>query len=270
MLLTNFGCADIEELGLRAGAHGFVFKAELSENAIEFGISAGLSRAEALADMRRRILRLERERDELRHAVSRDRMEMLARLDDLHQHAVDDLAEAEPAAGGHIADALVEMRREILERAAGHTVRADAPALPSDLRDIVDEAVEAYGYEADLRGISVVLGPSSLAVPVEVDRVSWVAALVGVLEWVAGMAPTVITLWCHAARSGVPATVRILARSVAGDDHEDGALLWPEGLVLPAGGSSACERSSDGSIAIVLGLSPEPAPLPVCKPAFGG
>ncbi|WP_321338551.1 response regulator [Breoghania sp.] len=294
LLLTSLGSEDIEELGLRAGAHGFLTKFELSEKALELGISACLSRSEALHVMRQRIRLLEQRYDGVLGTAAAERLGFLARLDDLCQLAKGGAGEDARDTLHELAGSLAELRRDLLDGLSGegHGDRA-RPGEPvqaefdflrdiekeevgaaadgeetcgqggtengTDLRDIVAEAVDFYGFEAQLKGVDVSAVGGEQEVLVGGDRLVWVAALVGILEWVAGMCPTAITLWSHSARDGIPATVRILGRAVAaGGDVEDGVLAWPSQLFLPLGATHACERSSDGSVAVVLGLPNRP------------
>ncbi len=294
LLLTSLGSEDIEELGLRAGAHGFLTKFELSEKALELGISACLSRSEALHVMRQRIRLLEQRYDGVLGTAAAERLGFLARLDDLCQLAKGGAGEDARDTLHELAGSLAELRRDLLDGLSGegHGDRA-RPGEPvqaefdflrdiekeeagaaadgeetcgqagtengTDLRDIVAEAVDFYGFEAQLKGVDVSAVGGEQEVLVGGDRLVWVAALVGILEWVAGMCPTAITLWSYPARDGIPATVRILGRAVAaGGDVEDGVLAWPSQLFLPLGATHACERSSDGSVAVVLGLPNRP------------
>ncbi|WP_321505637.1 response regulator [Breoghania sp.] len=296
LLLTSLGSEDIEELGLRAGAHGFLTKFELSEKALELGISACLSRSEALHAMRQRIRLVEQRYDGVLGTAAAERLGFLARLDDLCQLAKVGAGEGARDILQDLAGSLAELRRDLLDGlsgeghgdrakpAVGEPVQAEFDFLRdieteragpeaegeetcgqavsqsgTDLRDIVAEAVDFYGFEAQLKGVDVSAVGAEQEVLVGGDRLIWVAALVGILEWVASMCPTAITLWSHPARDGIPATVRILGRAVAaGGDVEDGVLAWPSQLFLPLGATHACERSSDGSVAVVLGLPNSP------------
>ncbi|WP_321342354.1 response regulator [Breoghania sp.] len=300
LLLTSLGSEDIEELGLRAGAHGFLTKFELSEKALELGISAGLSRSEAMFAMRRRIRWLEQRYEYVLGRSAAERLSFLARLDDLNHLANGASGEGVDEVLQELAGSLAELRRELLDALAGEGQGArvkpevgepvqvefdflndrepegagpnagdaddaggrapEEEPIATDLRDIVAEAIELYGYEAQLKAVEISAVGAEHVIPVGGERAVWIAALVGILEWVAGMCPTAITLWSHPARDGIPATVRILGRAVAaGGDIEDGALVWPSQLLLPLGATYACERSSDGSVAVVLGLPREPA-----------
>ncbi len=303
LLLTSLGSEDIEELGLRAGAHGFLTKFELSEKALELGISAGLSRSEAMFAMRRRIRWLEQRYEHVLGRSAAERLSFLARLDDLSHLANGASGEGVDEVLQELAGSLAELRRELLDGLAGEGQGARAKPevgepvqvefdflndrepegaepdaddandaddagrrapeeepVATDLRDIVADAVDLYGYEAQLKAVEISAVGAEHVIPVGGERAVWIAALVGILEWVAGMCPTAITLWSHPARNGIPATVRILGRAVAaGGDIEDGALVWPSQLLLPLGATHACERSSDGSVAVVLGLPRRPA-----------
>lgn len=194
VVLTNLANGDIEDLGLRAGALGFLSKGDLSEKALELVISSSLFIRRLEADLQAAGERLLAERQQVLAQSSSSLLTALSHVDKLERifRGLDaGSQEGAGRSGSNGADLLAsisEARRGILDSIGSPCPAAKtAPALPdpqcrADLRSCIDAAVADFRSEARARGASISMALPRASVALGADPLLLRALVVALLD----------------------------------------------------------------------------------------
>lgn len=254
LLLTSLDSSDIEDLGLRAGAQGFLAKSDLTEKALEFGIVSALGRCKAVCELRRRVHRAEAHCEALLADIQNERLQMLESLAELRRSAEEPAKGGKRGAPAFLSDRLAALRSLVLSRLADTQVARGAIGPSVDLRDAVSRAVRIWGDGRDAEELEILPDLSGEAVPVSGDLDLLTAALVGLLEKASGLSPARLVLSCDPARACHPATIRLVAEGAGRTEAAGGVPAWLAAIAAPLRATFSCDRLEDGGLSLTLGL----------------
>lgn len=248
VVLTNLNSGDIEDLGLRAGALGFLSKGNLSETALELVISSALFTRQVETELKEEIARLQAQRDNALAASSHGLLAALGDLDEAHRSA----AEAKDgSACEHVAARLAAARRHVLDALVLGEGEAVEPT--PDLRTAMRQAVDAYTYEAGLRGVTLSCDlPEEQARPAGDPRMLS-GLLVGMLDAVASQRkPADLSVAAEIAPRHAVVSVRPAGAATPSDG--DGPAALPRLQALAQGLGATLEDTGDGGLSVMLPL----------------
>ena len=155
VVLTNLNSGDIEDLGMRAGALGFLGKGDLSEKALELVISSTLFTRRVELELKKQITKLEEQRQQALITGQAALLKVLSGLDKAQRSS----SELSKGVGQNAAEdelsVSIESTRQGVFAALGAYAAGDDPQTPTqpvDLRTILGHAIESYRTEARIRG----------------------------------------------------------------------------------------------------------------------
>ncbi|AXS39681.1 response regulator [Breoghania sp. L-A4] len=218
VVLTNLNNGEIEDLGIRAGALGFLCKGDLSEKALELVISSALFTRQVELDLKQRISDLEAQRD---HALAGGSAVWLQALSNLNAVSrtfdaalssgadarKDEGAENRHDAFGTVAGGLVSARRELLDTLSGvGSPEAIArPSQPVDVGSAIVRAIEAYRDEARLNGVDLAFEAPREPVLLVRHPAVLQAFIIMMIDCVARGNPSAITISVRIVDDAIPA-----------------------------------------------------------------
>lgn len=185
VVLTNLNSGDIEDLGMRAGALGFLGKGDLSEKALELVISSTLFTRRVELELKEQITKLEQQRQQALIAGQAALLKVLSGLDTAQRYRSD----LRKDVGGNVAedalsDSIASTRQGVFAVLGAYAVGDDPQVLPQpvDLRTIIGHAIESYRTEARIRGVALAVNVPSEPLRLAAHPVLLQALLVGLFN----------------------------------------------------------------------------------------
>lgn len=256
VVLTNLNSGDIEDLGLRAGALGFLSKGNLSETALELVISSALFTRQVETELKQEIAGLRRQRDDALAAGSEGLLATLVDLDEAHRIAAQAAAETRKPAGGQIGDRLAAARRHVLDALTRGSGAADGATV--GLRTALQQAVDAYRYEADLGGVALSCELPEDAAQPAADPRALRGLLVGMLHRAARRKPAALAIAANVSPQHAVVSVRPEGSTATAQVGNDPAPLRRLEVLAQSLGATL-EHASDGGLSVILPLRPSEA-----------
>ena len=265
VVLTNLNSGDIEDLGIRAGALGFLCKGDLSEKALELVISSALFTRRVEMELKERIATLEAQRETALVSGHGALLKALDKLNTAHR-ACDDGPAGDDAgvnagegapdnALSALAGEIASARHDIFNALAAVDEPEKMAAAPqaADLRMMIARAIEAYRDEARLNGVGLAFDVPVDPLRLAVHPVLLQAFLIVLIDRVARGHPKSIAIETQV----MPDSVRL---AVTRDVVVDPSALQPDidalRLVADRIGARIADNEEAGAANVIVAILP--------------